>query len=386
MQILVIEDEDAKFEKFLEAFQERGITNDTINRVDNLVDLLSLGENLSRYDLCLIDFFLPVRKGEKDVQNCVDDILKVLDNSNLSSVPVMAITRHVAEPDFDDHKVKSKGILAYDFEQEDIWKVAVDSFLARAKDRHKYDFIGILALEEERLGFMRVPNIDVESRKVVGLDAWEVKIGDWRGALFCLPKMGLVDAAVATSKIMSNYSPKVAFMSGICGGSEKTKMGQLLVTDFCWEYQSGKWIAEGFQSDPYQEGISEPLKADLSILLKSRTNLVKDLEDDLHDLERPSKLAKPTMAIFASGSAVVASKEQMKKIKSQHRKVKGIDMEIFAFHRAMNLCEDRIPHFSCKVVVDKADEQKDDELHDYGCALSALAAVEFMGEILADQS
>ena len=160
-------------------------------------------------------------------------------------------------------------------------------------------------------------------------------------------------------------------------------MGQLLVTDFCWEYQSGKWIGEGFQSDAYQEGISETLKSEISFFLKNTPNLLATLEEKLHDLHRPPKLKNPEMAIFSSGSAVVASKKQMDKIKKQHRKVKGIDMEIFAFHRCLNLFGNDIASFSCKVVVDKADEAKDDKLHEYGCALSATAAIKIIQDIVA---
>lgn len=382
MRILIIEDEDVKYEAFVEAFTENGITSDMIVRIDNLFDLLKHSGNLGNYDLCLIDFFLPFRSGENEPQNCMQDVLQTLDASDMSEIPVLAITRYASDPNFDDSNAKSRGILAYDFDKKEIWKVAVQSFLAKARGKHKYDFIGVLALEAERQGFNRIPGIQVTKKKVAGLDAWEVRIDYLRGCLFCLPKMGLVDAAIATSKIMENFSPKVAFMSGICGGSSDTEMGQLLVTDFCWEYQSGKWIADGFQSDAYQEGISESLKTDLSMFFKNNPNILSELEQNITGIDRPSKMKRPEMAIFSSGSAVVASKKQMEKIKEQHRKVKGIDMEIFAFHRCMNLIGGEIQSFSCKVVVDKADEQKDDRLHSYGCALSAAASLRIIREIL----
>lgn len=383
MRVLIIEDEDVKFESFVEAFNANGITSDMIVRIDNLFDLLKHKDKLGNYDLCLIDFFLPYRSGESEPQNCIQDVLQTLDASNVAEIPVLAITRYVGDPSFDDSSTKSRGILAYDFDQKDIWTVAVQSFLAKASGKHKYDFIGVLALEAERQGFLRVPNLSITRKKVVGLDAWEVQIGQLHGCLFCLPKMGLVDAAIATSKILANFSPKVMFMSGICGGSSDTTMGQLLITDFCWEYQSGKWIEDGFQSDAYQEGISESLKTELSIFFKNNLNILQELERDIGDLERPSKLAQPVMAIFSSGSAVVASKKQMEKIKDQHRKVKGIDMEIFAFHRCMNLAGDGIQSFSCKVVVDKADESKNDHLHSYGCALSAITSIRIVEEVIA---
>lgn len=382
MRVLIIEDEDVKYQAFEAAFLENDISPETIVRIDNLFDLLKHTQKLGDYDLCLIDFYLPFRKGESQIQNCMSDIFSTLDASNMASIPVLAITRHVGDPSFDDASAKSRGILAYDFDKDGIWKVAVQSFIAKAKGRHKYDFIGVLALESERQGFLRIPDITVVRKKIIGLDAWEVQTEGLRGCLFCLPKMGLVDAAIGTSRIMENFSPKVAFMSGICGGSSETEMGQLLFTDFCWEYQSGKWIADGFQSNPYQSSISEKLKVDISFYLNSNPEILRNFEENITDLDRPSNASKPKVAIFSSGSAVVASTAQMEKIKVQHGKVKGIDMEIFAFHRCMNLLENPTQHFSCKVVVDKADEAKDDHLHEYGCAVSATAALRVIKDII----
>ena len=190
MKILIIEDEDVKYDAFVNAFFDNGVTEDTIVRIDNLFDLLKQSEKLSNYDLCLIDFFLPYRKGEDQTQDCTTDILQSLDTSNMGSIPVLAITRHASDPTFDDAAAKARGILAYDFDKDDEWKVAVQSFLSKAKGKHKYDFVGILALESERIGFLRVPDIKIQKKRIVGLDAWEVKIGDLKGCLFCLPKMG----------------------------------------------------------------------------------------------------------------------------------------------------------------------------------------------------
>jgi adenosylhomocysteine nucleosidase len=78
---------------------------------------------------------------------------------------------------------------------------------------------------------------------------------------------------------------------------------------------------------------------------------------------RPSKLSTPKLAAFTSGSAVIASEKRLSAVKRQHRKVAGIDMEVYGFHRAVELCSQSIHALSAKVVVNKANEAKG-ELHD----------------------
>jgi adenosylhomocysteine nucleosidase len=86
---------------------------------------------------------------------------------------------------------------------------------------------------------------------------------------------------------------------------------------------------------------------------------------------RPSTRAAPKLSVFTTGSAVIASEKRLESVKQQHRKVSGLDMEVYGFHRAVELSGQKIHAFSAKVVVDKADEAKGDSLHEYGCVVSA---------------
>lgn len=381
MRVLVIEDEDKKYKMFLSALLKAGVDEPSIVRITNLSDLLMESSRLNRFDLCLIDFFLPYRSDDDEAQNCASDVLKVIDHSSIRTIPVLAISRFAKDSSFDTEKIESQGIMVYDFDRETIWQPALDAFCRRAQERHKYDFVGILALEKERAGFLKEPDLQVQRKIVIGLSAWEVSIDGKLGCLFCLPRMGLVDASIVTSRVLSHFEPKVVFMSGICGGTKDAKMGQLLISEFCWEYQSGKWHEDGFQCTPYQSGMPQNHKTQVRSYLDQNKDFVQTIESKLSDVERPGKISPPELGIFASGSAVIASEEKMRSVQSQHRKVKGIDMEIFGVSRAIELMESPVAHFCCKVVVDKADEAKDDDLHEYGCALSALASLEILTHV-----
>lgn len=381
MRVLIIEDQDEKFKKIQEALLRSGVDSNSIVRIDNLNDLLRASKELNRFDLCFIDFFLPYRSGEEMVHNCASDILQSIKHSPIRTIPILAISRFASDVSVDTSAVESQGIIVYDYDNEAVWQPAVDAFCKKAKGRHKYDFIGILALEEERAGFLKEPELLIERKIIIGFDAWEVKFEGRMGCLFCLPRMGLVDASIVTSRILSHFEPKVVFMSGICGGSKDAHMGQLLVSEFCWEYQSGKWYSDGFQNTPYQAGMMENHKTAIKSYLDKNADFVQKIEIKLNDVNRPSKVQRPEVGIFASGSAVIASKEKMKTVEAQHRKVKGIDMEIYGVSRCIELLQMPIAHFCCKVVVDKADEDKNDGLHEYGSAFSALASLEILKNI-----
>ena len=86
---------------------------------------------------------------------------------------------------------------------------------------------------------------------------------------------------------------------------------------------------------------------------------------------RPSKPTPPDLAIFTSGSAVIADARFLGQISEHHRKVSGLDMEIYAIHRAAHLSNSQPDVLCAKVVVDLADKEKNDDIQAYGCYVSA---------------
>ena len=69
----------------------------------------------------------------------------------------------------------------------------------------------------------------------------------------------------------------------------------------------------------------------------------------------------------------------MDQIKVLHRKVNGLDMEIFALHRAAELSLVKPLCLCAKVVVDLCNSEKGDNIHQYGSYVSAkfvLKAIE----------
>ncbi|MBB5722654.1 nucleoside phosphorylase [Loktanella ponticola] len=83
-----------------------------------------------------------------------------------------------------------------------------------------------------------------------------------------------------------------------------------------------------------------------------------------------------------SGSAVIASNTKVDEIKEQHRKVGGLDMEVYGLYRAAALHADNVSCFAAKTVVDLANEDKGDDLHHSGAVFSARFVAKAIPRIL----
>lgn len=367
--IVVFEDDDNKYRDIENVLENKGVHSSRIKRVTNVAQFVSI--KTADIDLCIIDIIMPNVDGGDRRSTAGIEILNMLDYSNLQRVPVLAITAYPDEMEGIKDKFLSRGCIVFDYEARDNWIRAMDIFIAQAQDRGRYEFIIFTGLAKERAAFASLPGFSFESVVRNGIDHWECQIGGRQGTIVVMPRMGLVNAAVTVGRVLEQYSPKVCAMSGICGGiGAGSKLGQLLVTELCWEYQSGKWFDEAFEAEPYQVSIHPDLRIRLNKILEDKT-LITELESGFPGDCRPSQKSEPKLAIFATGSAVIASAQRLESLKKQHRKVAGIDMEIFGFHMAAEMINRDLPTFSAKVVVDKADEAKDDQLHLYGSFVSA---------------
>ena len=89
-----------------------------------------------------------------------------------------------------------------------------------------------------------------------------------------------------------------------------------------------------------------------------------------------------TLSPTTSGSAVISNEEAMSQIGTQHRKVAGLDMEMFSILQAASNSIQKPLFFGAKTVVDLGDTHKDSTLHTPGAALSARFVVDVIERIL----
>jgi nucleoside phosphorylase/CheY-like chemotaxis protein len=396
LKVLVVDDDEAKSRAIVESL-ERSLSHScrpsTITVVKTLAEAVRV-LSLVAFDLIVLDLMLPYLPGGPPDSHAGLELLRQLrseegPNKATSVISISAFPNEVVEfrPSFEE-----VGVLIITFDDDGSWSRALLHVLervsAQATTKIELDFLIICALEEERSGFASTAFEKVSEAIVSGLNVHYVRLAGSRelfGGIVRLSQIGLVAATFETASALSVFRAKVLCMSGICAGfSSQAELGQLVIASPAWEYQAGKWSANRFEIAPVQIPLRPDTRATLDQAI-GREDFTRYLESDLPTgQQRPTRQSKPILAPFATGSAVIADARRLQHIEKQHRKVAALDMETFGLYFAAHERTSAVEHFfSVKCVVDLADVDKRDDLHPYGCAVSARAAEQLIRSLLA---
>lgn len=375
MKVMLIEDDLVKSRAIIAHLKKGGISEGDIIHAQNMTDFAA---NLQRdIGLFIIDFKIPsIDKGvaSQNGRAVLESIVKAGKHDAL----LLAISSYPGDfPDLREF-YESHGCILADFSNKKVWQSTLDHLLIQLKKNVKMDFVIFCALQEERNPYVTL----IDGKQVIrsDIDCYDIEINKKKGTIVLLPQMGLVTAAVTASLCIDRFKPSVVGMSGICGGfSSRAKIGQLFVSSMAYEYQSGKWAADGFKQEPYQVPTDHVTLTKLKALV-NRNNLVRELEDGFPGGTRPPQQYKPETGVFTSGSAVIADKNLLKQVEVIHRKVSALDMEVFAVQRAAELSPYKPPCICAKVVVDLCDKKKSDDIHAYGSFVSAKFLIKAISE------
>ena len=194
--------------------------------------------------------------------------------------------------------------------------------------------------------------------------------------------MGMIDAAVITSRIINSLHPKNMIMTGICAGVKgKTELGDVILASPAWDWQAGKYSSDG-QDDRWFSIAPHHIDID-PVVFRSFINTFNDgsimsLIQEARDYN--SRLqTKAHAGPVATGSSVLADTEAVEKIKQQHRNLIGIEMEVYGFYAAC--LHGQLPKprfFAIKSVCDMADSEKGDSVQEYAAYASATAAFNYI--------
>lgn len=365
MKIMLIEDNPTKKYEIKKFLIDREVDEGDIIIAGSMTDFTS---NLHQdIGLFVIDLKLPnFDMGEASHNGRA--ILETITKSGKSDSLLLAISSFPDEfPELREY-YESHGCILCSFSNTKAWQSTLEHLLIQLKKRVTKDFLIFCALKEERDPYIALLKGKKINRR--GIDFFDVEINNKKGAVVLLPQMGLVNAAITAGICIDRYKPDLVCMSGICGGfSKNVELGQLLVSKLSYEYQSGKWTEEGFKQEPYQVTTDNNTLTNLGLLI-DREGLIAELEIGNHS-PRPRISLAPKLAVFTSGSAVIANGEFLSDIQESHRKAGGLDMEIFAIQRAAELSKNKPSCICAKTVVDLCDAAKADDLHAYGSYISA---------------
>lgn len=367
VKILICDDDPKKLAEIFSFVESLNVDDLCIVSATTMADFTSKFDE--SVDVCVIDLRIPAYDGADPDQNGLG-ILQHIEAASTGKARLLAISAYPSEFDSIRPRFERRGCVLADYQNQDVWHNALRMLVLQCSSQPKFDFLVFVALPKERAPYLVMP--ELQGKRVVsnGLTRYDVKIGGVLGSIIELPRMGLVDASIVAAKCIDRFSPRLVAMSGICAGlPDRSELGQLLIAETTYEYQTGKWTADGFLAEPYQHSMSEHLRTTIRHLMDD-DGLIVDLEAGW-SRRRPQETHQPKLSVFTSGSAVIADAKYIGQIASHHRKVSGLDMEVFGLHRAAHL-SGKSPDVLCaKVVVDLADSDKDDALQPYGCFISS---------------
>jgi nucleoside phosphorylase/tetratricopeptide (TPR) repeat protein len=183
------------------------------------------------------------------------------------------------------------------------------------------------------------------------------------------------------SRVLEEYQPRIAIMTGICAGdAQRVQLGDLVVAERTFTYDNGKFTLDGSKKVHLHDTMTYQLDANILQFL----GLFDEWKPLVARLKRPPyppeqrkshKIACHIKAM-ASGSAVRVD-NPFEDVRAPVRGTVAIDMEGAAFGLVMSR-HPQIPWLVVKGVCDYADQDKNDAYHGYAARASSLYALSFI--------
>lgn len=258
---------------------------------------------------------------------------------------------------------------------------------------YQTDLCVYVALEEE-LASLRNLSVEWRELKVAHDDARYYQGQFQRGdktldvVIAASPEMGMPIAAVFAAKLIHTFRPKYLGIAGICAGvHSKSKMGDVLVADPCFDLGSGKWTVDKtteelkFLPALYQRRLDDTLRSKIRSQGDDKA-LLLNIWKGFH-YAKPEEQPSVVIGAMGSGSSVLQALEMMEQAKQRHKNLIGIEMESYSVFTACEFASAPKPRcFSMKAVCDFGDSKKADDFHDYAAYVSANFLYEFALEHL----
>lgn len=394
MKILLLEDDDEKARRIKSVLDSVG---KELFLVEVKADVASARARLDEdlFDLLILDIRVPFREGEASDDKGGIHLLKELLEDEQHKRPRYVVGISGAEDIFQESSLifRSHGwaLLQYSPvlpEWADSLRYFVEHIIRSDKlqihkepKSPKADVVIITALENPE--FSGVKTIFPELKGPRPLDSktliWEgeITVGSEKIRIVSSScwQMGLTASALLVERLLSEFQPKIIAMTGICAGyRDVVSLGDIIVATQSWEWQGGK-IVQGEDElrkllpapEPYRA--SQELVTALSIF-KTDKRLINEI------LNRycPSEMEQTWRLHFGpvvSGLSVIASQREMDDIRTQHRKILGLEMEAYSVYAASHFHPISPRCVVIKGVCDFGDEAKGDDFQRFSSIISA---------------
>ena len=391
MRILIVDDQAQKYKRLVEELSISDVSREEIDIVSSAIEARAKLESTS-YQLMVLDLVLPLRPEESpELQHSVDLILEIVNSGELirpRSIVGITADREAAEKASPVFQEMLWGLIPYS-ESNDEWISQIVNCLKYLRETARtpiseefgVDLLLLCALREPELSqVLALPWAFGAGRPVDEATFVHDGVFNCNGREFSVvaaaaPRIGMVSTALTTSKLIEKLRPRIIGMTGICAGIEgKAKIGDVLMVDQCWDWQSGKYVREAddsayFAIAPVQHNPSTVIRAHVE-QLRSDKALLAQISAEGPD-EAPG-ISRIIIGPVASGSAVIADGAIVAEIAKQNRNTCGIEMECYGMFDAVSGATAPRPLvFALKAVCDYADPHKNDKYQRYAAYVSA---------------
>jgi len=394
MRILIVDDTEEKINAIYDLLSQ--LIDKSRDQIEVARSGLEAREHLAKspYDLLVLDIMLPLRTEDLPDKRGGITLLEEITHSSrfISPAHVVALTgfedlRREFEAKFNN------GLWAIDiYVPSDLgWRERLKaraSYILKSTSQadrldHKVDLCIVVALASPELDAIR--SLPWSWSTAQGFDdvtflyqgKYESEGEIFTVAALAAPRMGMVAAATLTTKVIRNLRPRMLAMTGICAGVRGTcEIGDVIVADPAWDWQMGKYTQEAFEIAPDMIGL--PLELSQRFMqIKEDRQLMFQISEAFSG-ERPNRLPAIQIGPLASGSAVLADETTAETIKNQHRKLLGVEMELYGvYSAARDSAGPRPLTFGLKGVCDLADHLKNDKFQAYAAYMSARVLAAF---------
>ncbi len=339
--------------------------------------------NCNRYDLVIVDAFIPKSYGDFDDLNNygLDFIKNVFEKEDDFYRPLGCIM----VSDFVEDSNVMNTMISYpvsiiDTKSRNNWKIELEKNINYFHHLIKKSIdIGIVTATDTEFNivdkiFNGISDIqtDFADFKLATIDSKGKKIS----VIYVQAEnKGMVSSAMATSQLLEYYSPRQMFMLGVAAGNpSETNFSDIVIANNAFDYSSGAIVESEdgklvFENEPLIEKSSDEL---IKIFRKYCNNsqiktFIKEKADVNDDYDYiPNIYCKD----IVSGPLVVKSKTFTELyIKNRNRKYYALDMEIYAFYHFCHRAIDAPRFLAIKSISDHGDKFKSKAHQKYGVRL-----------------
>lgn len=408
LKVLIVDDDRKKIQKITQVLLK--ISSLAVDDVEFVYDAQNAKKRLrdNRFDLMILDIAIPERIDQDVAMDGGIKLLNELFERDCYKIPgnIIGITAfdEVYASAEDKFHQKLLSVIKYDA-TDDSWErllVTRVKHILLAKDdkqneARNYESLMCIVCALEVPELSSVLNINWPWEQVISSNDHQIY---HRAAISCsngekkyiyassASRIGMSAAAVLAMKMITTFRPKYISMTGITAGIHgKTKVGDIIAADPCWDWGCGKWIFQDnrlvFLQAPHQLGLDVSIRNKLKQFSTDKLIFARIRGEWQGDA--PKHELEMHVGPMVSGAAVLADGLTADNIRAQHRELLGIEMETYGVYMAAEEASSPRPtYFALKSVVDFANGKKNDKYQKYSAFTSARTLQSFTEKYLLD--